>query len=89
MTEIVAVLGLPLAGALILAFVGHRGIASAINMTASFLTFAASMALTARVICRIAPPRRGAARHGDLAADRASARAGRRWYGACSGDEPT
>jgi hydrogenase-4 component F len=48
--EIVAVLGLPVAGAAILAVVGHRGIASAVNIAASLLTFLASVALTARVI---------------------------------------
>jgi hydrogenase-4 component F len=48
--EIVAVLGLPVVGAATLAVVGHRGIASAINIAVSLLTFLASVALTVRVI---------------------------------------
>jgi len=44
------VLGIPLAGALILGLVGHRPFARDINSTASFGTFIAACALTARVI---------------------------------------
>jgi hydrogenase-4 component F len=48
--EILAVLGLPIAGALILAAMGHRTQAPTVNVVVSFLVFAASIALTARVI---------------------------------------
>jgi hydrogenase-4 component F len=48
--EIVAVLGLPLVGAATLALVGHRPFAAALNILASFSTFVAAMALTARVV---------------------------------------
>jgi len=44
------VLGLPLAGALVLAAVGERGVAPKINVAASFATWLASIALTVRVI---------------------------------------
>jgi hydrogenase-4 component F len=50
MTEIIAVLGLPIVGGIILALTGHRRVASHINIAVSFLTFLASVALTARVI---------------------------------------
>src|SRR5262245_52134175 len=50
MIEILAVLGLPVAGAAILAVVGHRGIAPAINVAISALVFVAACALTVRVI---------------------------------------
>ena len=50
MIEILAVLGLPLAGALVLAGVGDRGFAPTINVAASLATWLASIALTARVI---------------------------------------
>jgi hydrogenase-4 component F len=49
-TEILAVLGLPVAGAVILALIGHRREAPAVNVLVSFLSFAAAAALTARVI---------------------------------------
>jgi hypothetical protein len=48
--EILAVLGIPLIGASVLALVGDRRIAPTVNVTASFLTFAAATALTIRVI---------------------------------------
>jgi len=48
--EILAVLGFPLGGAALLALVGERQQAPAVNVAASFLTFAAAVALTARVI---------------------------------------
>jgi hydrogenase-4 component F len=48
--EILAVLGFPLAGAALLALVGHRGGAPAINVGASFCTFIAATALTLRVV---------------------------------------
>ena len=50
MIEILAVLGLPVAGAVILAVIGHRREAPVVNVLVSFLTFAAAAALTARVI---------------------------------------
>ncbi len=50
MIEVLFVLALPLAGAAILALVGHRPEAPAINAAASFATFLAAAALTARVI---------------------------------------
>ena len=50
MNEILAVLGFPLAGGFVLAIVGEREEAPAVNVVASFLTFAASVALTARVV---------------------------------------
>ncbi|MFO1303470.1 MAG: hydrogenase 4 subunit F [Burkholderiales bacterium] len=50
MIEIALVLGLPLAGAALLAALGHRDVAAKINVTASLATFLASAALTARVI---------------------------------------
>ena len=50
MIEILAVLGFPLAGGLVLAIVGERRIAPAVNVSASLLTFAAAVALTLRVI---------------------------------------
>jgi hydrogenase-4 component F len=48
--ETLAVLGIPLAGAAILAAVGERGIASRINIGVSLLTWLASIALTVRII---------------------------------------
>ncbi len=50
MIEILAVLGAPLAGAALLALVGHRDEAPGINVAASLATFIAAGALTARVI---------------------------------------
>ena len=49
MIEIVLVLGLPLAGAAILAALGHRRVAAKINVAASLATFLASAVLTARI----------------------------------------
>jgi hydrogenase-4 component F len=49
-TEIAAVLGLPVAGALVLAFLGGRRIAPGINVGVSLLTCFAAIALAARVI---------------------------------------
>src|SRR5205809_7177061 len=49
MIETVAVLALPLAGALLLAAIGGRAVASRINIAVSLLTWLASIALTARV----------------------------------------
>ena len=48
--EIAIVLGLPLAGALLLALTGHRGWAPELNATMSFATFFAAILLTARVV---------------------------------------
>jgi len=48
--EMIAVLGLPLAGAVALAIVGERRIAPLINVGASLLTWLASIVLTVRVI---------------------------------------
>jgi len=48
--EILAVLVFPLGGAAVLALVGERRQAPVVNVIASFLTFAAAAALTARVI---------------------------------------
>ncbi len=50
MIETLAVLGLPLAGALLLAVVGARAIASRLNVAVSLLTWLASLLLTAKVI---------------------------------------
>ena len=50
MIEILAVLGFPIAGAAVLAIIGERRQAPAVNVAASFLTFAAAVALTVRVI---------------------------------------
>ena len=50
MIEILAVLGFPLAGAALLAVIGERRVAPTVNVAVSFLTFAAAVALTARVI---------------------------------------
>ncbi len=50
MIEILAVLGLPLAGAFVLAAIGEREEAPAVNVLASFLTLVAAVALTVRVI---------------------------------------
>ena len=50
MIEILAVLGFPIAGAAVLALIGERREAPAVNVAISFLTFAAAVALTARVI---------------------------------------
>src|SRR5437773_175152 len=49
MIETFAVLALPLAGALLLAAIGGRAVASRINIAVSLLTWLASIALTARV----------------------------------------
>jgi hydrogenase-4 component F len=48
-SDIVAVLALPLAGGVVLALVGARGFAPAINVATSLLTFAAAAALAIRV----------------------------------------
>jgi len=50
MMEIIAVLGFPLAGAALLALIGDRPSAPTVNVAVSLLTFAAAVALTARVI---------------------------------------
>ena len=52
MNEIVAVLGLPLIGAAVLALVGHRRFAADVNVAASFGTLVAAAALTLRVIAQ-------------------------------------
>jgi hydrogenase-4 component F len=49
MIELLAVLGFPLLGAAVLALVGEREHAPAVNVGASFCTFAAAVALTVRV----------------------------------------
>ena len=48
--EIALVLGVPLAGGLLLALVGHRSWAPEVNAAMSLVTFGASVLLTARVI---------------------------------------
>jgi len=48
--EILAVLGIPLAGGLVLALMGERDEAAAVNIVASFCTFVAAAVLTARVV---------------------------------------
>jgi hydrogenase-4 component F len=48
--EIALLLGIPLAGGLVLAVIGERDAAPAVNVAASFLTFLAAAALTARVV---------------------------------------
>jgi hydrogenase-4 component F len=48
--EILAVLGLPLAGAAILAFVGHRRVAPTVNIAVSLATLVAAAVLTAEVV---------------------------------------
>ncbi|HKW36820.1 MAG TPA: hydrogenase 4 subunit F [Burkholderiales bacterium] len=48
--EVAIVLGLPLAGALLLALTGHRGWAPELNATMSFATFFAAILLTTRVV---------------------------------------
>jgi hydrogenase-4 component F len=48
--EALAVLGIPLAGALLLALIGERVAASRVNVAISLLTWLASLALSARVI---------------------------------------
>src|SRR5882724_1704846 len=48
--EVAIVLGLPLAGSLLLALAGHRGWAPELNATMSFATFFAAILLTARVV---------------------------------------
>jgi hydrogenase-4 component F len=48
--EVAIVLGLPLAGALLLALTGHRGWAAELNATMSFATFFAAILLTTRVV---------------------------------------
>ena len=50
MNEIVAVLGLPLVGAVALALVGHQRFAAEVNVAASLGTLVAAAALTFRVI---------------------------------------
>jgi len=49
-SEILAVLGLPLIGAAVLAFVGHQRFAAEVNVAASLGTLGAAAALTLRVI---------------------------------------
>jgi hydrogenase-4 component F len=49
MIEVLAVLGLPLLGAALLALVGERAYAPSVNVGASFLTFVAAVVLTVRV----------------------------------------
>ena len=49
MVEIVFVLAAPVLGAVLLALVGHRTIAPAVNVAASACTFVAAVALTIRV----------------------------------------
>jgi hydrogenase-4 component F len=49
-SEIVAVLGIPLAAGLVLGLIGERDEAPAVNVAASFLTFVVAGALTVRVI---------------------------------------
>jgi len=49
-TEILAVLGIPLAGGMVLALMGERDEAAAVNIVASFCTFVAAAVLTARVV---------------------------------------
>jgi len=48
--EVLAVLGAPLVGAALLAAIGGREAASTVNVAASFVTLAAAVALTARVL---------------------------------------
>jgi len=48
--EIALLLGIPLAGGLVLAVIGERDSAPAVNVGASLLTFLAAAALTARVV---------------------------------------
>jgi hydrogenase-4 component F len=48
--EIVAVLGIPLAGGALLALAGHRRAAAELNVALSLATFVAAVALTARVV---------------------------------------
>jgi hydrogenase-4 component F len=50
LNEILAVLGFPVAGAAVLAAVGHRRFAPAVNVAASLATFAAAALLAARVV---------------------------------------
>src|SRR5262252_4445233 len=48
--EVLIVLGLPLAGAVLLALAGHRAWAPELNATMSFATFFATLLLAARVV---------------------------------------
>ena len=48
--ELLIVLGVPLAGGLLLALFGHRERAAELNAAMSFLTFVAALSLTARII---------------------------------------
>ena len=50
MIEILIVLGFPVAGALVLAAVGHRDQASTVNVIVCLATFLSAVALTVRVI---------------------------------------
>ena len=50
MIEILVVLGFPVAGALVLAAIGHRDQAALVNMLVCLATFLAAVALTVRVI---------------------------------------
>mgnify|MGYP003525297138 CR=1 FL=1 len=50
MIEILAVLGIPLAGGLVLALMGERDEAAIVNIVASFAPFVAAAVLTARVV---------------------------------------
>src|SRR5947209_1277188 len=48
--ELILLLGVPLAGGLLLALFGHRERAAELNALVSFLTFAAASALTMRIV---------------------------------------
>jgi hydrogenase-4 component F len=50
MIEVIAVLGFPLLGAIVLALIGERAYAASVNVGASFCTFVAAAALTVLVI---------------------------------------
>ncbi|TMH02768.1 MAG: hydrogenase 4 subunit F, partial [Betaproteobacteria bacterium] len=50
MIEILAVLGVPVAGALVLATIGHRDQAAMVNVCVCLATFLSAVALTVRVI---------------------------------------
>ena len=50
MEALLFVLGIPLAGSVVLAFIGHRGFARDVNTGFSFATFVAACALTARIV---------------------------------------
>jgi hydrogenase-4 component F len=50
MEALLALLAIPLAGAAVLALVGHRDVAASVNIGFSLATFVASAALTARIV---------------------------------------